>query len=67
MTTVHAMNGRPPAAFYAIAANELNSQRLSDEQVADLVAFLGSLTDESSRDLEHLVPQRVPSGLPVED
>jgi hypothetical protein len=25
MSTVHAMNGRPPAAFYAIAANELNA------------------------------------------
>ena len=33
---------------------------------AELVAFLKSLTDPAARDLGHLVPDRVPSGLPVD-
>ena len=35
----------------------------TDEEVADLVAFLKSLTSPSARDLEHTVPESVPSGL----
>ena len=38
---------------------------LSDAEMADLVAFLKSLTDPSARDLSALVPAAVPSGLPV--
>src|ERR1051326_5620722 len=38
---------------------------LSDAELADLVAFLKSLTDPSARDLSGLVPAAVPSGLPV--
>ena len=38
---------------------------LSDAELADLVAFLKSLTDPSARDLSALVPAVVPSGLPV--
>jgi len=49
------------------AANELEPKTLGDSEIRDLVAFLGSLTDPSSRDLSRLVPERVPSGLPVED
>jgi len=33
--------------------------------VADLVAFLKSLTDPAARDLSGIVPTSVPSGLPV--
>jgi cytochrome c peroxidase len=39
---------------------------LSDEQVADLVAFLNALTDPAAIDLDHLIPESVPSGLPVD-
>ena len=39
---------------------------LSDEQIADLVAFLNALTDPAARDLDHLIPASVPSGLPVD-
>ena len=39
----------------------------TDEEVADLVAFLECLTDPASVDMSHLVPERVPSGLLVED
>jgi cytochrome c peroxidase len=40
---------------------------LTDAQVADLLAYLGALTSPSAVDLTHLVPESVPSGLPVED
>ena len=38
---------------------------LSDADVADLVAFLRSLTDPAASGLGALVPETVPSGLPV--
>lgn len=38
---------------------------LDDADVADLVAFLRSLTDPSARDLSAEVPARVPSGIPA--
>ena len=38
---------------------------LTDAQIADLVAFLKSLTDPAARDLSGIVPASVPSGLPV--
>lgn len=40
---------------------------LTDEQLADLMAFLGALTSPSAVDLSGLVPDSVPSGLPVGD
>jgi cytochrome c peroxidase len=40
---------------------------LTDGEVAELVAFLKSLTDPAARDLGALVPARVPSGLPVQE
>ncbi len=49
------------------AANELAPRDLEDGEVADLIAFLKSLTDPRSRSLTHLIPERVPSGLPVGD
>ncbi|HEY3222013.1 MAG TPA: cytochrome c peroxidase [Gemmatimonadales bacterium] len=38
---------------------------LTDAQIADLVAFLKSLTDPAARDLSGIAPVSVPSGLPV--
>lgn len=35
----------------------------TDEEVADLVAFLKSLTSPSARNLDHTIPESVPSGL----
>lgn len=43
-----------------------NVPELSDEQIADLVAFLHALTDPAAADLDHLIPERVPSGLPID-
>ncbi len=39
---------------------------LSDTQIVQLLAFLQALTDPAAADLEHLIPENVPSGLPVE-
>lgn len=50
-----------------IEANELNALELSRDEIAEIEAFLTALTDPRSRDLMHLVPERVPSGLPVAD
>jgi len=40
---------------------------LSDAQVADLLAFLHSLTSPSAMDLSGDIPASVPSGLPVRE
>ncbi|MEM7443771.1 MAG: cytochrome c peroxidase [Pseudomonadota bacterium] len=47
-------------------ANELAPRELSDQEVADLLAFLDALTDPSVEDLSALIPDRVPSGLPID-
>lgn len=46
------------------AANELEPVLLSDREIADILAFLDSLTDESAKDRAFLVLESVPSGLP---
>jgi cytochrome c peroxidase len=47
--------------------NELRQIELSDREVKRLLAFLHSLTDPDALDMRHVVPQSVPSGLPVWD
>lgn len=47
-------------------ANNLQPMELSDAEIADLIAFLHALTDESSLSGRLGVPKEVPSGLPVE-
>lgn len=39
---------------------------LSEREIADLVAFLEALTDPAATDLDHLIPESVPSGLPID-
>ncbi len=39
---------------------------LSDEEIGQLESFLLSLTDPAARDLSGLIPESVPSGLPVD-
>jgi cytochrome c peroxidase len=48
-------------------ANELAAVELVDSEVADLLAFLHGLTDPATVEMTHIVPERVPSGLPVAD
>jgi hypothetical protein len=38
---------------------------LSDHDVIDIVAFLRSLEDRQAAKLEEIIPETVPSGLPV--
>ena len=46
----------------------VNDRRdMSDAQVADVIAFLNSLTDPSALDMSNETPATVPSGLPVAD
>ena len=40
---------------------------LTDEQINQLIAFLNAQTSPSAVDLSYLVPETVPSGLPVFD
>ena len=49
------------------SANELEPVTLNDRDVSDLAAFLRALTDPAHRNPVHLVPDQVPSGLPVDD
>lgn len=60
------MQSAPLRAAIA-SVNELQPVHLSDAAVTDLVAFLRALTDPRSTRLEELVPEVVPSGLPVTD
>ena len=60
-----------PSTLDAMAAS-IDSQviaplSLSDGEVADIMAFLRSLTDPGAFDLAATIPARVPSGLPVDD
>lgn len=47
-------------------ANELAPMELNDGQIADLIAFLNSLTDPVAETGRLGIPESVPSGLPVE-
>jgi cytochrome c peroxidase len=39
---------------------------LTPDVVDKLVAYMGALTDDAARDLSHVIPATVPSGLPVD-
>lgn len=57
-----------PDALGAIAAaNELVPMSLSDPDIADLIAFLGALTDEGAITGRLGIPETLPSGLPIDD
>ena len=49
------------------AASELDPIDLTDPEVADLIAFLHSLTDKTGQKGRLGAPKSVPSGLPVDD
>ncbi|MFZ1400268.1 MAG: cytochrome c peroxidase, partial [Candidatus Promineifilaceae bacterium] len=68
-----------PPAFYSsvrpynpqdqltTAAPELiNGLPLTEQEIADLVAFLQALTDPAAVDLREFIPEAVPSGLPLD-
>ena len=49
-----------------VEANELEAIGLNEDEVNDLLVFLSTLTDPSAYDLTELIPESVPSGLPVD-
>ena len=51
---------------HSVAAPLKDGLPLMEADVADLVAFLNALTDPAARDLAHLIPDHVPSGLPLD-
>ena len=51
---------------HSVATQLAGGMPMSEDDVADLVAFLMSLTDPAARDLSHLIPDSVPSGLPLD-
>jgi cytochrome c peroxidase len=59
-----------PAALQAMLANLdpllRNPPRLSDADVDDLLAFLGALTGPGLASLDDVIPESVPSGVPVD-
>ncbi len=58
---------RQDARARAIDGRVRGGVRLDDAEVADLEAFLGSLTDAAALDLSAAEPETVPSGLPIDD
>ena len=55
--------------FGAILVNRdtlLLSIRFDEATTMDLVEFLHALTDEAARDLRRVIPEKVPSGLPID-
>jgi|GEM_PF-305217 len=71
-------NGIPPDLYSSMRPVNLEDQwltadprlrdglPLTDEDIADLAAFLTALTDPAARDLRYLQPKAVPSGLPMD-
>jgi len=51
----------------ATLAPQLRGIDLRGGDVADLVAFMEALTDPAAEDMDDLIPDAVPSGLPVDD
>lgn len=51
---------------HSVARPLLAGMPMSDADAADLVRFLQALTDPAAQDLSHLVPETVPSGLPID-
>lgn len=61
------VQSQAPMRQRLIAANERIATPLEDTEIKDLLVFLEALTDPRSRDMKHLIPDAVPSGLPVAD
>ena len=50
----------------ATRSRRLNGLRFGNRVADQITAFLLSLTDDEARDLTHIVPDRVPSGLAID-
>lgn len=61
------VQSQPKLRTRLAASNVRQKQDFDEKAIQDLVAFLKALTDPRSRELDHLIPDAVPSGLPVTD
>jgi cytochrome c peroxidase len=69
MTLDESLRGTLQATAPAILLQRdplLDGVVLTPDVVDKLMAYMSALTDDAARDLTHLIPLRVPSGLPVE-
>lgn len=57
-----------PTAAEILATRDtlLNGVFFPPVVVDEVTAFMGALTDPAALDLSHMVPARVPSGLPID-
>jgi len=51
---------------HSVAPPMQGSRSLPASEIAELAAFLRALTDPAARDLSHILPHTVPSGLPID-
>ena len=56
----------PRATGEILAASQIKPVHLSQQNIDDIIAFLGALTDETAIKGRLGIPETVPSGLPVE-
>ena len=54
------------AAILATRDTLLKGVVFTDQQVDDVTEFMKALTDPAARNLQHVIPRHVPSGLPVD-
>jgi cytochrome c peroxidase len=66
-STVHLDEELFEEILETLDARVAEPRELSDEEFSQLMAFLNALTSPSAVDLSYLVPESVPSGLPVYD
>lgn len=55
------------SAAQIMMGTQIGRVELSEAEIQDLIAFLGSLTDPAALNLSHTLPASVPSGLPLAD
>ena len=65
--TVHQDEALLREMLETLDARVAEPKELSDEEIQQLMVFLNALTSPSAVDLSYLVPNSVPSGLPVYD
>ena len=65
--TYHGDAATNVAVLATLDSRVQSARELSDAEMMQLMAFLQALTSPSAVDLSHLIPDSVPSGLPVRD
>ncbi len=56
----------PVRQLHSVTPHLIDSLPLTERDIDDLLAFMVALTDPQADDLNHLIPESVPSGLPLD-